>query len=129
MPTPANKKVPIRTGALAFANLIKALIPGDMNCHELAEESGLTYLTVLHHCRALHKVGAIHIARRDPDSWGRHNILVYKLGAGKDAPRVRLSRSEHNQRYRAKVKAAAVIAMTAGRTSRDYAGRIVAEAA
>lgn len=124
MAVPENKKVPCRPGALAFANMIKALHAGVLNCREVADECGLCYLTVLHHCRALRKAGMLHIARREPDARGRHNILVYKLGPGKDAPHVRLTKAEYNERQRAKEKAALLIARTAGTLVPGRGGRL-----
>lgn len=87
---------------MSQAQLIKLLWLGDMNCTELAEESGLHYVTVLDYTRALYRAGASHIVRRDADSRGRHTTKIYKLGPGKDAPPIRTSTAERTKRYRDK---------------------------
>lgn len=73
----------IKIGASTYARLLKAMIPGDLTCKELAEETGLHQLTVYQYCRAMHQHGVAHIARYEPDSRGRHTIKVYRLGEGK----------------------------------------------
>lgn len=103
-----------KIGALTYANLLHAMLPGDLNCRELAEETGLHYITVLDYTRAMHKKGVIHIARYDPDSRGRHITIIYKLGPGKDAKRVRLTDVQRTQRYRDKKAAMQMIQRTAG---------------
>lgn len=90
----------IKVGAITYARLIKALMPGDMSCQELAEETGLHYVTVLEYCRALYKVGAIHISQWHEDNRGRAIIKVYKLGTGPDAPRRRMTQNERAAAYR-----------------------------
>jgi hypothetical protein len=95
-----NMRKQVKVNAIAFANMCAAMIPGDMNCRELAEETGLHYLTVCQYTRELWAAGAAHIARRDPDVWGRHNIIIYKLGPGRDAPKVRLTAYQRTKNYR-----------------------------
>ena len=99
----------IKVNATAYAWLIKALRRGDMTLAELAEETGLHYLTVALYTRALHKVGAIHIADWAPDPLGRMALKVYKLGPGRDAKRRALSPAERSQRRRDKQAALNVI--------------------
>ena len=88
---------------MSQANLIKLMLEGTYSCRELADETGLHYVTVLHYCRALHKAGAARI-----DSWGKDNrnrdaILIYKIGVGKDAKRHRRTCAERQQAARDKL--------------------------
>ena len=69
---------------------------------ELAEETGLHYVTVRDYCKELHKVRAVHIARFEPDAHGRHTIKVYKLGSGHDARRIRMTGAQRQARSRLK---------------------------
>lgn len=92
----------VKVNAICYAHLVKNLMHGDMTCTELAEETGLHYTTVLQYARELHAVGAVHIARYDPDPKGRHIVKVYKLGEGKDAKRVRMTDYERQKKYRAR---------------------------
>jgi hypothetical protein len=87
---------------MTFALLVKAMIDGTMTCRELAEHTGLHYLTVLHYTKAMHKAGAAHIAAWDHDSLGRCSIRVYMLGPGKDAKKTRRNRKEACAGYRTK---------------------------
>lgn len=87
------------------AQLIKLLMEGAYNCKELAELTGLHYVTVLQYTRELHKVGAAHIVRWETDERGREAVKVYKLGAGRDARRSRMTEAQRQARYRAKLKA------------------------
>jgi DNA-binding IclR family transcriptional regulator len=95
----------IKMGAICYAQMCAAMIPGDMTCQELAEETGLHIVTVYQYCRELHRFGAAHISRYLPDARGRHLIKVYKLGQGKDAPRKKLTHAQRQQRMRDKRKA------------------------
>ena len=104
----------IKINAITQAQLIKLLLEGIYSCRELAEHSGLHYVTVLQYTRELHRVGAAHISSWEKDDRGRDAIKVYKLGAGKDAKRQRMTQAERQQKRRAKKRMAEVIHMTAG---------------
>ena len=104
----------IKINAITQAQLIKLLLEGIYSCRELAEHSGLHYVTVLQYTRELHRVGAAHISSWEKDDRGRDVIKVYKLGAGKDAKRQRMTQAERQQKRRAKKRMAEVIHMTAG---------------
>lgn len=107
------KREMVKVNALAFAHLIKNM-DGTLTCQELAEQSGLHYVTVLHYTRTMHKVGAAHISGWDKDSRGRDIIKLYKLGPGRDAKREKMGGAERQRRYRAKRKMGELIAATAG---------------
>jgi hypothetical protein len=104
----------IKVNAMSQAQLVKLLLDGTHTCYELAEASGLHYITVLHYCRELHKAGAAHIAMWEKDSRGRDLLKVYKLGAGKDAKRRKMSSAERQQKYRDKKKHAQMVQVTTG---------------
>lgn len=104
----------IKINAITQAQLIKLLLEGIYSCRELAEHSGLHYVTVLQYTRELHRVGAAHISSWEKDDRGRDAIKVYKLGAGKDAKRQRMTQAERQQKQRVKKRMAEVIHMTAG---------------
>ena len=93
---PQKKMSPAR-----YAKLIGHLVEGEYNCRELAEFTGLHYVTVLEYCRALHEAKIIYIVKWERDMLGRDAIKVYKFGPGMvDAPRRVLGRSEQQRRYR-----------------------------
>lgn len=92
----------IKVGALTYAQLVLHMLEGIHNCQELAELTGLHYVTVLQYTRELHAAGACHISSWEKDSRGRDAIKVYKIGAGKDAKRQRMTQAERQARTRAK---------------------------
>lgn len=102
MTTPQKRLV--KLNALAQANLIKLLLEGTYNCRELAEQTGLHYVTVLQYTRELHRAGAAYICMWDTDCRGRALIKIYKLGEGKDAKRSKLTPAERQARHRLKMK-------------------------
>jgi predicted ArsR family transcriptional regulator len=104
----------IKVNAMCQAQLVKLLLEGTHTCYELAQATGLHYVTVLHYCRELHKAGAAHIAMWEKDSRGRDLLKVYKLGAGKDAKRSKMSSAERQQKYRDKKKHAQMVQVTTG---------------
>lgn len=102
MTTTQTKRRQIKVGAITYAQLILHMLEGNHTCKELAELSGLHYVTALQYARELHKAGAAHISGWEKDSRGRDIIRVYKIGAGKDAKRQRMTQAERQARYRAK---------------------------
>lgn len=105
-PTPPNQKSKrlIKINAILQAQLIKLLMEGTYTCQELADETGLHYVTVLQYTRELHRVGAAHIAAWEKDPRGRDLAKIYKLGEGKDKKRQRKTQAERQIAYRAKKK-------------------------
>jgi hypothetical protein len=104
----------IKVNAMCQAQLVKLLLEGTHTCYELAQATGLHYVTVLHYCRELHKAGAAHIAMWEKDSRGRDLLKVYKLGQGKDAKRRRMTSAERQRKYREKKKHAEMLQVTTG---------------
>lgn len=102
---PTRKHTTIKVNALSFARLVALMLEGNLNCRELAEETGLHYVTVLQYTREMYLAGACHIARREPDNRGRHITRVYKIGPGKDARPIRMTAAQRQARYRARTQA------------------------
>ena len=105
----------MKINAYCFAHLVKLLMDGTYNCKELAEETGLHYVTVLDYCKAMYKRRIVHIAAWEKDIRNRDTIMVYKLGKGKDAKRESLSHAQRQQRHRDKKKAMQMAEVLAGR--------------
>ena len=93
----------VKMNAVAQAHLIKLLLEGAYTCKELAEQTGLHYVTVLQYCRELHEVGAAHICMWQKDARGRDAIKIYKLGEDKDRKRQKMSDAQRQQKYRDKI--------------------------
>lgn len=105
-PTPPSQKGKrmIKINAITQAHLIKLLLEGTYTCQELANETGLHYVTVLQYTRELHRAGAAHISGWEKDPRGRDLAKIYKLGEGNDKRRHRKSDAEKQVAYRAKKK-------------------------
>ena len=58
--------------AITQAHLIKLLLEGDYTCQELADETGLHYVTVLQYTRELYRAGAAYIVR-----WDKTNCIRF----------------------------------------------------
>lgn len=102
---PSNKgRNIVRVNAMSFAQLIKYMNEGLYSCKELADLTGLHYVTVLEYTRSMYKAGAVHIGAWEADCRGRHMIKVYHIGPGKDAKRQKISASKRSLAYRVKQK-------------------------
>lgn len=113
---PPKKKRIIKINAILQAKLIEAMLDGTLTCMELAEETGLHYVTVLQYTRELHRAGAAYIDHWEKDVRGRDLIKVYKIGRGKDAKRYKMTAVQRQAAYRAKKKTAAMVAAMSGVT-------------
>ena len=115
MTPPSNKgKRIIKINALTQAKLIEAMLDGVYNCMELAEMTGLHYVTVLQYTRELHRAKAAHISSWDKDSRGRDVVKIYRIGRGKDAKREKLTAAQRQARTREKKKAQEVAKIMMG---------------
>jgi hypothetical protein len=104
-PPPSTKGKRItRINAFTQGKLIEMMLDGTMTCAELAEETGLHYVTVLMYTRELHRAKAAHICGWEKDSRGRDVIKIYKIGRGKDAKREKLTSAQRQARTREKRK-------------------------
>lgn len=99
------KKKVIRVNAIAIAEMLKAAQEGIYTSWELVEITGLTINTVRGYMNVLHKAGVVHVCDWEEDARGNRTRKVYKLGAGKDAKKPKLSQQEVNRRYRERTKA------------------------
>lgn len=109
----ATKTKMVKVGAQIYAMMIK-LLENPVTRKEIAEETGLHYVTVLHYMRALHDKKAIHIVGYEIDSTGRENAPMFKLGPGKDKKRRRKPPSERAKAYRHNKKLRELTYITAG---------------
>lgn len=116
MSTPPNNKGKsiIKINAFIQGVLIKHMLEGTYNCHELAEISGLHYVTVQQYARELHRAGAAHISSWEKDILGRDVIKVYKIGVGRDAKREKLTPAQRQERVREKRRAREMAQVMAG---------------
>ncbi|MFM1990267.1 MAG: hypothetical protein RJA99_3224 [Pseudomonadota bacterium] len=119
MITPPNNKGRriFKINAFTQAKLVKLMLEGTYTCAELAEQTGLHYVTVLGYCRAFHREGAAHISMYEKDSRGRDSLKVYKIGPGKDAKRSKLTPAQRQERVRKRKQMAAMLGLTAGSPS------------
>lgn len=104
----------VKINAFTQAKLIEAMLDGVYNCQELAEITGLHYVTVLHYTRELHRAKAAHISGWDKDSLGRDVVKIYRIGRGKDAKREKLTGAQRQARTREKKKAQEVAKIMMG---------------
>jgi hypothetical protein len=105
----------IKVNAMSFALLIREMLAGEYTCEELAERSGLHYVTVLRYTRELHKAGAAYIRAWRMNEKRQYVLKVYGIGDMQDArkPRAAMTHAQRSQRYRMK-KYAKTISNTGG---------------
>ena len=111
----------VKINAFTQAKLIEAMLDGVYNCQELAEITGLHYVTVLQYTRELHRAKAAHICQWDKDSKSRDVIKIYRIGRGKDAKREKLTAVQRQARHRAKQKAQEVAKIMMGMSHATHA--------
>lgn len=107
MTEPKKTRHVVKVNAMSQARLIKLLIQGGRSCRELAEATGLHYVTVLQYTRELHKAGAVHIHEWQQDAHGRDMIKIYRITTAArehDATRYRITDSDKGRRYRESCK-------------------------
>ena len=85
-------------------NLITALESGTLSMQELADETGLSYVTIRKFCTAAHRKKMIHICCWENDAKGRNLVIIYKWGKGTDVKRIKFSAAERQARTRMKKK-------------------------
>ena len=111
----------VKINAFTQAKLIEAMLDGVYNCQELAEITGLHYVTVLHYTRELHRAKAAHICQWEKDTRGRDVIKIYKIGRVKDAKREKLTGAQRQARTREKKKAQEVAKIMMGMSHATHA--------
>ena len=111
----------VKINAFTQAKLIEAMLDGVYNCQELAEFTGLHYVTVLQYTRELHRAKAAHICQWDKDGRGRDVVKIYRIGRGKDAKREKLTGAQRQARTREKKKAQEVAKIMMGMSHAAHA--------
>lgn len=115
IPRPDRRgKRQVKINCLSFSKLMRALMDGDMTLQELADETGLHYVSVLRYCRALRAEGVLYVADWRPDARGNLSLKVYKVGTRPDAPKPVKSKAEIARQYRARKAMREMIQLTAG---------------
>lgn len=103
-----------KINAIAQARLIFLMLDGTCSCAELAEETGLHYVTVLQYTRELYRAGACHVAGYAQDATGKHNVRLYKIGSKRDAERpARLTSAQRQAQYRKRQRDTALLGLRA----------------
>ena len=102
-PSTKGKKIN-KLNVYTYAKLVNFMLDGVYSCQELADLTGLHYVTVLDYTRELYRVSATHIVDYQEDANGRQSIKIYMVGRGEDAVRMRMTNVERTARYRAKKK-------------------------
>lgn len=92
----------MKMNPIHLAELVKLMMEGAYSCHEIADQTGLHYVTVLEYTRAMYRKGIAHIRDWDMDARGRHSIKIYQLGEGEDAVPPRRTNSDRSAAYRKK---------------------------
>jgi len=94
----------VKVNAMSFALLVREMLAGSYTCQELAERTGLHYVTVLTYTREMHKAGAAHIRAWRMNEKRQYVLKVYGIGDMQDArkPRAALTPAQRTQRYRMK---------------------------
>jgi hypothetical protein len=116
-----NPKVPenkgrnyCRVNAMSLAQLLKFLSEGIYSCKELAQESGLHYVTVLTYTREMYRAGVLYVKAWEKDVKGIDQIRIYAFGNKPDAKKQKLSSVEKQRRHRQKKQQMKVVQMMAG---------------
>jgi hypothetical protein len=100
---PTRRKDPVRIGMYTNALLMRHLIEGKMTSYELADATGLHYITVLRYLKELRKQHILFIAGWTNTITAGGRARIYKLGREVDVPKPRaLSVQERQARSRAK---------------------------
>jgi hypothetical protein len=96
----------VKVNAMSFALLVKEMLAGVYTCAELAERTGLHYVTVLNYTREMHKAGSAHIVGWRRNKLHRYTVKIYGIGDMPDArkPYEAKTPAQRTERYRAKVK-------------------------
>ena len=94
----------VKVNAMSFALLVREMLAGEFTCEELAERSGLHYVTVLHYTREMHKAGAAHICAWRMNHRKQYVLKVYGIGNRDDVrkPRAAMTPAQRQLKYRMK---------------------------
>jgi hypothetical protein len=94
----------IKVNAMSFALLVKEMLAGEYTCTQLAERTGLHYVTVLTYTRAMHKAGSAYICAWRMNEKRQYVLKVYGIGEMQDArkPRAAMTPAQRQLKYRMK---------------------------
>lgn len=91
----------MKVNAMSFAKMVAHLLHTDATVHEVSEVTGLHIHTVSEYVRAMHKERAVHICGWIADRLDRDTTAVWRLGAGTDKRRRKMTQAQRQARYRA----------------------------
>ena len=104
----------VKMGAISYGKMCKLMCEGIYSCAEMAEMTGLHYVTVLQYTREIYLAGAAHVAAWETDARGRQCVRIYMLGEGVDAKRKRArNKAAHQADARSKRQHMELIRRTA----------------
>ena len=106
------RKRQIKLNALMMAKVVRMLFDGGVTVYQIAEETGLGYITTLRYVNALRREGVVRI-----DSWvrsGSQHVAAYELGDEPDAPKKLKCPRESAAEWRARRAMKNMIQRTAG---------------
>lgn len=87
-----------------YALAIKYLIKNDATIHQLAEETGLHYVTASSLIKTFRKHKLVHVCDWEQDKRGRDQTIVIRWGSGSDKKRYSMTTAERSRLYRARRK-------------------------
>jgi hypothetical protein len=97
---PPKGKSQIRLGSLMFTLTMERLMQSPASNYDLADHTGMHYITVSRLMRMMHARKVVHVAAWVKSPRTRYIERVWALGSGMDAERPKRDRSEYNrQRY------------------------------
>jgi hypothetical protein len=96
----------VKVNAMSFALLLKEMLPGEYTCEELAERTGLHYVTVLRYTREMHRAGSAYIRAWRMNERKQYVLKVYGIGDREDVdkPRTAMTPAQRQLKYRAKLR-------------------------
>jgi hypothetical protein len=96
----------VKVNAMSFALLVKEMLAGEYTCEELAERTGLHYVTVLNYTREMHKAGSAHICAWRMNHRKQYVLKVYGVGDRMDAekPRKAMTSAQRQLKYKSKLR-------------------------
>jgi hypothetical protein len=96
----------VKVNAMSFALLVREMLAGEYTCEELAEKTGLHYVTVLHYTREMHKAGSAYICAWRMNHRRQYVLKVYGIGNRDDArkPRAAMTPAQRQIKHRAKIR-------------------------
>lgn len=105
----------MKINAMMFAKMMRMLMDeSGQSIYDIADETGLHYITVQRYLRHLYKEKVVYIRAWQQDAHGRDAIRVYAIGSRSDARRRKLTPAERQARSRRKKAMLELTHRTAG---------------